>query len=301
MDGLRIRAGTWFADSCDLGIDVSFFFLGRRSDGFAVGSDTAPTLTRPFFATNPGINGPFGEIVAAPGLATGALVVENNTFLWGADINLLRAGCRTCDTHRFAFVGFRHLNMDEGLSLTETITAGPTAPLPEGTAILVRDSFIARNRFYGGQVGYAAGRDFGQFDVQGRASVALGVTHQELEIDGFQGVTPPGGATAVFNGGLLAAGPNLGTFARDKFAVVPELTFNVGYKVTPNLRTFVGYNLLYWSDVVRPGDSIDPTVDATFVPNGPQVPFSGQNRPQPRFDSSGLWVHGVSFGAELRW
>ena len=301
MDGLRVRAGTWFADGCDVGVDAGFFFLGRRSDGFAVGSDAAPTLTRPFFAPNPGIEGPFGELVAAPGLATGALVVENNTFLWGADVNLLRAGCRTCDTHRFAFAGFRHLNLDEGLSITETITAGPTAPLPEGTAILVRDSFIARNRFYGGQVGYAAGRQWDRVDVQGRASVALGVTRQELEIDGFQGVTPPGGATAVFNGGLLAAGPNLGTFTRDTFSVVPELTVNVGCRVTPNVRAFVGYNLLYWSGVVRPGDSIDTTVDTTFVPNGPGFPFSGQNRPQPKFDSSGLWVHGVSFGAELRW
>ena len=47
----------------------------------------------------------------------------------------------------------------------------------------------------------------------------------------------------------------------DKFAVVPEVGFNVGYQVTPHLKFFVGYSMLYWSRVLRAGDQVDPMID----------------------------------------
>lgn len=300
-DGMRLRAGTWFHDGGH-GLDASFFFLGRRPDGVAVGSNTTPIITRPFFAPNPGVNGEFGEQVAFPGQSTGFLEVNTSSFLWGADINLLNCISRTCDSRSAWFLGFRHLNLDEGLSITEALTAGPMAPKPAGTTIIVGDSFSTRNRFYGPQFGWAVGRTSGRFDIDGRFSLALGATRQEIDINGFQAVTPPGGGTPMnFRGGLLAAGPNLGTFTRDRFSVVPEFTLNLGYMVTPRLRTYIGYNLIYWSDVVRPGEQIDRTVDLSFVPNAPAVPFSGQARPRPLFESSDLWIQGINFGMELRW
>ena len=161
-----------------------------------------------------------------------------------------------------------------------------------------------------GQLGYAAERNWGRLSLDGRASVALGNTRQTVEVSGSQVITPPGATTpTVFpNGGLLAAGPNLGRFTDDRFSVVPEVSLNVGYWLTPNLKAFVGYNALYWSNVVRPGDQIDRTVDVTFIPNPPinpatgQVPaFSGQNRPVVPFRQDHLWVNGVQFGVEWRW
>ena len=104
-----------------------------------------------------------------------------------------------------------------------------------------------------------------------------------------------------FRGGLLAAGPNLGRFTRDQFSVVPELTLNVGYNVTPNLRLFAGYNFLLWTNVIRPGDQIDHVVDLTFVPNAPPVSFSGLNRPRPLFAQRDLVVNGIQFGLDWRW
>src|SRR5439155_10872491 len=111
----------------------------------------------------------------------------------------------------------------------------------------------------------------------------------------------PGMTTAdTFTGGLLAVGPNLGRFTRDKFSVVPEASVKLGYWITPTVKASVGYNVLYWSNVIRPGDQIDRVVDLTFVPNGPAVPPSGQARPQPLFKQSDLWAHGFQFGLEWR-
>ena len=204
------------------------------------------------------------------------------------------------------FAGYRFLNLKEELSVTENILVVGTSPRvqlpdPVGTVITVRDSFETENWFNGGQIGLTYERRRGDWSFDVRGSVAFGVTHQELKIDGVQTRTRPGQLPATFRGGLLAAGPNLGTFTRDQFSVVPEFTFNVGYWLRPNLRAYVGYNFLYWPNVIRPGDQIDRVVDLTFVPNAPAVPPSGQLRPQPLFSQSDLWVTGVQFGVEWRW
>lgn len=297
-NGFRIRGGTWCDDCLSQGIDGSVFFLGRQSSRFQIDSNRFPTIARPIFAPN--FNQEFAELVAFTGLSTGTLLVETSSALWGADLNYRQSLCRTCTSRSEIFAGYRHLNLREDLAITEFIIAGPNAPDPQGTSIVVQDSFKTRNRFHGGQIGYAFGQRMGRIDVDGRVSVAMGVNAQEVEINGTQSRTRPGQGTERFTGGLLAAGPNIGTFNREKFSVAPEATLNLGYMVTPNLRTYVGYNFLYWSNVIRPGDQIDRTVDLTFVPNGPPVPFS-QNRPLPTFKQSDLWVHGVQFGLELRW
>ena len=106
----------------------------------------------------------------------------------------------------------------------------------------------------------------------------------------------------TFRGGLLAAGPNIGQFTSNHFSVVPELSLNVGYFVTPNIRLYAGYNFLLWTNVIRPGDQIDHTVDLTFVPNSPTgAAFSGQYRPHPLFKQSDLVVNGIQFGLDVRW
>lgn len=296
--GFRLRAGTLLGESGSAGIDAGFFYLGEKASDFRVDSGQFPTIARPFFAPN--FNREFAELVAFPGLSTGALEVRTASQLWGADVNTRCVICTPCDSRREFFAGYRHLNLREELTIAEFITAGPNAPDPAGTSIVVQDSFRTRNQFHGGQIGYAFGRSFGAVEFDARLSVALGVTHQEVEIDGVQTRTRPGQVPENFRGGLLAAGPNLGTFTRNAFSVAPEATVNVGVRLTDRLKTYVGYNFLAWSNVVRPGDQIDRTVDLSFVPNGPRVPLSA-NRPVPTFQQSDLWAHGVQFGLEYRW
>lgn len=299
-NGFRIRGGTVLGDS-GWAIDGSYFFLGEQSTTFAINSDQFPTIARPIFAPNPPINGEFGELVAFPGLSTGSLKVDTGSFLWGADVNLRSCICRTCTARSEWFVGFRHLNLRENLTITEFVTAaGPAAPDPVGTQITVQDRFATHNTFYGGQIGWAASRRAGRFDFDTRLSVALGGTNQTLDISGGQQRVRPGQPPEQFTGGLLAAGPNLGQFSRNMFSVVPEATLNVGFWLTPTVRTYVGYNYLFWSNVLRPGDQIDRTVDLTFVPNAPQFPFT-VNRPQPTFKQSDVWAQGIQFGLEARW
>lgn len=309
--GLRVRAGLWLGGPGGLTLDGSFFFLGERSAEVVANSDQIPIITRPVFSPNPrpggGIIGETGQAVTVPGILTGSLAVRAESILWGFDANVRKCWFQACGVRANGFVGFRNVNLVESLTATENIhVVGPggsrvALPDPVGTRVFVEDRFATANHFYGGQVGATYERRWERLTWDLRASVALGVTRQELDITGVQLRQRPGMLPMTFSGGLLAAGPNLGSFARSEFSVVPEVTVNAGVWLAPAVKVYTGFNFLYWTNVIRPGDQVDRVVDLAFVPNAPGVPFSGQFRPRPLFRQSDLWVTGMQFGVEFRW
>jgi len=309
--GFRIRGGTQLGCSGKWGLEGSFFFLGRRTAEVELTSDRYPIITRPVFSPNPRTDGTTigetGEAVTVPGILVGGLSARAESLLWGFDANLRCCLFSNCGKRVEGLLGFRNVNLVESLAVTENISVvGPGGNRvelrdPVGTVVTVQDFFGTTNRFYGGQLGTTFERRWDRLTLEGRACVALGVTCQELEIAGFQYRVRPGMPPMTFPGGLLAAGPNLGSFSRHEFSVVPEVTVNAGLWLTRGLRLYTGFNFLYWTNVIRPGDQIDRVVDLTFVPNAPSVAFSGQLRPRPLFRQSDLWVTALLFGVECRW
>jgi hypothetical protein len=309
--GGRFRAGWWFDDDHTIGIDGSFFVLAERSSDFIGGSGGTPPLFRPF--VNTGFTfvpwtgfvaaAPFenAEAVAFPGALAGAVNVHQTSRLWGYEANLrsnLDNGCCWgCNYTLDGYAGFRSIGLDDNLQITESLNSLiATAP---GT-IMVQDRFATRNRFYGGQVGLD-----GEFrwcrwflDLNGR--VALGGVNQVVDIQGATRVSDPTGVT-VSQGGLLTQRSNIGTYSRDRFAVAPEMTLNFGYQVTDCLRLFVGYNFLYVSSVVRPGEQIDRAVNPTQIPRLGGTGLMGPANPAFSFRGNDFYAHGVNFGLEFRW
>ena len=84
--------------------------------------------------------------------------------------------------------------------------------------------------------------------------------------------------------------------------MVPEVKVQVGYDVTNNIRVFAGYDFLYVSDVVRPGNQIDPRVNfsqqAAPVGGGALV---GPALPAAQFNHTDFWAHGVNVGLQFRY
>ncbi len=103
-------------------------------------------------------------------------------------------------------------------------------------------------------------------------------------------------------GGLLALNSNIGRFHKDHFSFVPEIGMNVGYQLNDNIRVFAGYNFLYWTGVLRPGDQIDRALDVTRIPNFPvaAAPVSGLH-PSVPFKTTDFWATGVNVGIEFRY
>jgi hypothetical protein len=326
--GGRLTAGYWFGDDCLWGIEGSVFSLAERSLRFDASSPPFPVLSRPFINA---LNGPppfvnvnsmtgganIVEITARPGTASGSINVDAPSSLWGAELDGRANLWCGCLFRLGLLAGVRYLDLKEGLHITENeiseVASAATMPaLMPGTPILTTDRFDTRNQFVGGQLGLVGEFHKAPWYVEVRAKVALGETRQVLDITGDQfiagvpQVSPPG----MGPGGLLALSSNIGHFSRDHFSVVPELGLTVGYDITSHMRVFVGYNFLFWSDVLRPGDQIDPVLDPRRIPNvlamNPAfaaatsgIPF--QPHPSVPFKQADFWAQGVNCGLEFHY
>ncbi len=312
QSGARFRVGYWFDTPNPLAIEGSFFFLAHRSDGFSTPfSDRL--LARPFFDLNNRVES--SEIVAFPGQIAGRIAIDSPSSLYGYDANLR---CRVCCTDQCwghvtvdALAGFRFLNLDEGLHIREegaelVPQRNPDGSLVQDVAFRIDDRFDTKNRFYGGQVGLAAEWKRGKWSVDGRGTVALGVTHQQIDVNGSAFFLNRNGTTSRATGGLLAEGSNIGHFTRNRFSVVPEASVSVGYQVTDWLKASVGYSGLFWSNVVRPGDQIDRGIDIRQIPRfvrpgDPPTPAPLRAGPLVPFRESTYWAQGLTFGLEFKY
>jgi hypothetical protein len=298
--GGRFTAGYFLDDCGDKFFEVSGFFLGQRSARFTANSAMNPILARPFFNLNGGAES--SQTVASPGISTGSINVNAPSNLWGLQANLgCNLGCG-CNYAVRLLGGFRYLDLDESLTITENIQGLGGAPPPfTNASISVFDRFATHNQFYGGQAGLEGRYRAGRWSLDGRFTLALGGTHQSLTIDGMETIVSPDGTVRMFRGGLLALPSNIGHFSQNRFSVVPEVGINLGYQLTDRLRAYAGYNFLYWSNVLRPGEQIDRVLDITQIPNfaPPGTPSAGQNRPRVSFKESDFWAQGITFGLEF--
>lgn len=315
--GARFSAGFWLPSWDCLGFEASYFFLGKRRQHFQFGSDSDNVIGRPFTEVNPGVIGPAGGVIPAPfdrvqfvtvpGVLDGTVKVDTYSRLWGVEANLRhKLWCGPCTWFDLIY-GYRHTELSEGLAVREDLrTLSPIffggAVLPAGTEFVVQDRFETRNRFHGGQVGVEGEYRFlPRWSIGGFAKVALGNVRQQVVISGstFESASGQEGT-----GGLLTSTTNIGRIERNRFAVMPEGGLRLNFDVTDHLRLYVGYNFLYLSDVVRPGEQVDTKVNTGFAPfaTSSQVAVQqGPRNPAVLFRTSDFWAQGVNFGLEYHW
>jgi hypothetical protein len=296
--GMRLTAGYAFDDCGDKAVEVSTFFLPQVSDKFIASSATYPVLARPFFSLNEGIERV--QFTAFPGVFSGTLRINSPSDVWGLGALARCNWCCGCDYRVDVLVGFRYLDLREQIEILEDVQGVPTNTPPFNNRFLVRDSFATNNQFYGDQLGIAAQKQFGRFTLDGVFKVSTGVTHQELTIQGSQ--QSSAGVTSV--GGLYALNSNIGTYSRDRFAVVPELGVTLGWFLTDHVQFTMGYNVMYWSNVVRPGDQIDRNLDVNRIPNFVVTPKPADvpgAHPEVLFKDTDFWAQGLSFGVRFTW
>ncbi len=307
-NGGRIRFGTWFDRCPELGLEGEYLGLGQATESFFQNSNGTPILARPFFNVATGLQD--AELVAFPNVLSGSVAVDASTQFHGAAARFRRAmfcssgcdtailGCTSVPTSsRIDWtLGYRFFELEEALQMRERLQS--TDPNNPGSFNIL-DHFDTRNQFNGGEIGLIWQGRRGLWSLDGLMRIGIGNNHQTVTIRGNTAVTQ-NGATTNFDNGILAQRTNIGTYDRNTFSVIPELGATLGYQFTRNIRLTTGYSLIYWGNVVRPGDQVDLDVNPNLFP--PEaVPFTGPLRPQFQFVSSDYWVHGLSFGAEMRW
>ncbi len=298
FSGMRFTLGGWLSDEQIVGIEGSAFILERRSSQFAAAGDgtNGRALYYPINSTIAGA--PRGIPIADPlRQFTGAVFTTSALQLWGAELN----GCinltRRPGFEIVALGGFRYADLRESFQIRDTVT-----DLLFQNVQSLNDNFDTRNQFYGGQLGLRSSWQRDRLSVDLTGKVALGSTHQVVNIAGSfaqNPLLPPSSA-----GGLFTQSSNIGRTTANQFTVIPSVDLTVGYQVSQRLTATVGYNFMHWNQVVRPGNQIDRNVNLTqngvLDPNGVGA-LVGPAQPTSLFNRTDFWAQGVSFGLVFRY
>ncbi|HBJ33966.1 MAG TPA: hypothetical protein DDZ51_04215 [Planctomycetaceae bacterium] len=304
FSGGRLQFGIWLDRCHTWSAAAEYFELGSRTESFSATSNGAnPILARPFVNVLNGLND--SQIVAYPGIANGGLTASATSSLAGGGFHFRRQtncnsgcghgilcdGCSTFHSRTDALFGYRYLQLDESISVHENFTG-----INPAGSFQINDQFRTMNQFNGFDMGILYERCRGPWSIDLLAKLALGNTRQRVDISGSTVIN----AVRQDGGGLLAQqGTNIGSHSRDQFTILPELGGRLGYQLTHNLKLKLGYTLIFWSNVVRPGDQIDLGVNPNLFP--PAVGNGLPARPEFVFRDTDYWVQGITFGGEFQW
>ncbi len=284
FSGGRFTVGGWNCDG-SLGLEASGFFLAQQSQRSSVGSDAAgnPLLTIPFLNA---AGQETAAILTVPAnifgfVLAGTATLEARSELWGAEANGMFNLRQTSTSRLDGLIGFRYASLEESLrfGFASTLSVGGT-PLNTFTT---NDQYDTRSQFYGAQLGLRYHQDLGKFFVDVTGKIALGTNENIATVNGSS--TDNTGTSAK---GFFVPGAAVGSQSRHDFSVMPEVTAALGMHITQNLSASVGYNFMYWSNVVRPGDQIDRQGNA--VQSNTAL-----------FNTTDFWAQGINFGAQYKY
>jgi hypothetical protein len=298
-NGFRVRGGSWLNEAGTFGLEASFFLLESTATGFALSSGGDPILARPF--NDSSTNFPSARLLAFPGERAGSVFAKAlSDKLLGCQA-LMRQRLCCCDGFRLDLLaGYRFLHYSDRITVDdEWSIANPNNPehVAPFTKLSTHDSFRTINNFNGADFGLATQFKRGPWVLDLRGSVAVGYTRQNIDIEGTNTSTAP---ITTQTGGLLAQSSNIGRHQRSNGALLPELTVNLGYQITEHWRVSVGYNLLWWENMVRAGDQIDFNVNPNLF-NGGSAGTTGPLLPTVPFQRTSMLVQGLNFGVEVKY
>ncbi|HVS35234.1 MAG TPA: BBP7 family outer membrane beta-barrel protein [Gemmataceae bacterium] len=296
--GARFDVGYWFDANRQFGIEAGMFALESDTEAFGASSNGAPILARPYMDVTTG--NAASALVAFPGVSTGSVgVADSGRNFVGVNADLAGNCIDMPDCRIDALIGYQGLRYDERLGVTQTIV--PTSgPFVAGTTILSSDAFATKNIFNGLDLGFRSQFRYDAFSMDLLTKVAAGPLQRNVTILGSQTVTVPGAAPVVSTGGLLALSSNIGSFTTHALTAAPEVGVKFGYDVSPHVRVYGGYDILWWLNVVRTGEQVDVGVNPGLIP--PATAGAGSpSRPAFTGVTSSIWAQTLSLGLEVKY
>lgn len=324
--GFRIRAGHGFGRADGRGWTAEFLTLLSRGTDFQVSSNGDPILARPFInvGAGTGFGGtPDAELTTFPGASRGLLSIQSETRLYGFGLHywgeLYDAGdncdaCHNshsrcddlhCESDCYACVdqcatahsptifgikvGPRFYHLDDDLQFDERFATNA------GNQFALHDFFGTENSFLGAEVGLQSRLQKGRLSLNVGVQLAVGATRQELEIRG-QNMAIVNGNLIQGNTGFYTQNSNSGSSDRTRFSVIPAFDLQLGWKLKSGWQANIGYQLMYWTNVLRAGEQVDPHLDPAFFGQ----PIQNPNQPTRLYHESDYVAHGLSFGIERR-
>jgi hypothetical protein len=305
LDALQGFRAQWrYFHSDLLGLDAGGFYL---VNGGRYNTYTRQTLAIPY--VNPATGAQASLVLANVNGPYGYAAIQAFSQLWGVEAHGMLRVSADPEQPFEVLLGGRYLMLTEDLRLwTYTQTGAPsssTSSIPgvttssssTGTSYTGLDQFEARNHFAGGQAGVRYRRRWDRCDVEGGLTVAVGVTRQEMNINGNTGLGAP--PTRSYLGDVFTQTSNLGRYNRDVFTVLPQARLAVGFRVFELVRVTAAADVLYWGGVVRPAGQIDTAVYPSAIPAATNLNPVPGGQPLARYGASDYWAAGLSLGAEI--
>jgi len=292
--GGRATLGFWSDDYETDGVEANFWGLDSKATSFDQSSDGNPILARPFFNVQTGLQD--AALTAFPGIVTGTINVRTSSEIYGAEANARHALYANCRRRVDGIAGYRFFRMNEDLNVDEFNTSvDPISNIPVGTTFALSDRFGTENEFHGGQVGLLMQYKRAWWTLNFSSKVALGNMRQNVNIAGNTRIDVPGGTPFESEGALLALGSNSGDHSRNRFSAIPEFGIDLAWQLNKLWTANVGYNFIYVTNVVRPGDQINLNLDPNQFP-----PAISGTQPNFAFNDTDVWIQGINLGLSCR-
>jgi hypothetical protein len=303
FSGGRLEGGVWLDAESRFAIEGGGFALSQRVVGFSAFSDSNgnPVLSVPFFNAQKGQEDQ--TPIAYPGNLAGGVFVTSTSELWGLDLNATYNAYRGRGFQVNLLGGVRYLNLRERFNLqTPDVSLPDSSGQGGGINYNTVDDFSANNQFVGGQLGARIGYQWDRLTLDLTGKVALGSTYQTLNINGFGEASGGSVGQPQFSpGGIFAQPTNMGRYWAWDFSVVPEGELKIGYRVWHNLVLTAGYDFIYWSSVVRPGEQINREVNLSQSGLLGSGTLSGPAQPVAPLTRTDFYAHGLTLGLDFRW
>jgi len=317
--GGRFALGGWIDRTSRVGLEVGGFFLAPATARQGVSTDGSTILAVPVFDVSGFTSGgrPGQSVVVLPGSFPGGLTFAGqmqqamSAQMLGAEISGVYSVRDDGHTKIQLLGGYRWLQFRETLDfyvLTEGIGSANV-----GQITAFHDGFDANNNFNGAQLGIRAEVDYDRFWAQASVKAALGDMYRQLSING-NGLTTAGtvffpvsgGAGNNLGGGIFAQPSNIGNHGSNELSGLAEVGVRLGYHLTDRIVPYIGYNALYVGSVLRPGTSVNPSINTTATPlaaasraSGSTVPVGGPAGPTVETKSTDVWTQGISVGLTI--
>ena len=311
--GSRLTLGAWLDDAQRWAVEASAFKLARQEAGYVAASNGqgSPGIRLPLYDevpykpggtcdnANPSACniGPTedGFPVAIPNELYGSAVAHNSIELWGADLSGVMKLYSGPGWELSGLAGLKFLSLEEGFGLTDNLN-GTNGSFFQGQSGTENDSFKTRNRFYGAGVGLRGRYSYGPFSAELTGRVAIGDSNEMLSVQGYYVDAGASFPTTSGNYGVFAQPGNEGKTTRNNFAVVPEVQLKLGYALTNSIRLTIGYDFLYDSNVIRPGDQINRNIPKGQTFQQDYTATTSTTSPTRLFRTTDFFAHGLTAG-----
>ena len=311
FSGIRLEGGLFLDHDDRFSLEVIGFWLFPNTQSFFIASDDKgnPRIVRPIFRVELGREG--FALNSSPNLFAGKLTIDNKSEMAGFELNARYHSYIHERLHADVLLGFRYARLAERLQIDEQIKPvgngsinfqGPTKYFSPNF-LTDEDIFRTVNHFVGPQVGGRLACEYGPLTAECFAKLAIGASEEQTTIDGSTSLNDGAGNRKTATGGILALPSNIGNHNRTVLGILPELGLNLGVELTHHVRLNLGYSLLLWNHVVRPGSQYDRSVNLTQVPSSPTF---GMTTPFPltptyRFNDEFFWSHTFNIGLEVHY